>query len=203
MTATEEEIELAAAAALRGELVILPTDTIYGIGTRPDDPAATARLFAAKRRPRDLELPVLIPNLVAGVRVAQFGPAAKKLVERFWPGALTLVLERTPASADWDLGGNPATIGLRMPADDVARALLGRTGPLAVTSANLSGAPTPSSCRELGALFGGLVAATLCAETQLTGNPSTVLDCTTDPPSVLRAGAISEQELEAVTELAE
>jgi tRNA threonylcarbamoyl adenosine modification protein (Sua5/YciO/YrdC/YwlC family) len=203
MTTTEEEIDRAAAAALRGELVILPTDTIYGIGTRPDDPAATARLFAAKRRPRDLELPVLIPNLVAGVRVARFGAPAKKLVERFWPGGLTLVLERTPLSADWDLGGNPASIGLRIPADPVARALLGRTGPLAVTSANLSGSPTPSSCREVEALFGDLVALTLCADGELTGNPSTVLDCTTDPPSLLRPGAISEQELRAMTDLAE
>jgi L-threonylcarbamoyladenylate synthase len=203
MTVSPEEIERAAVAALRGELVVLPTDTIYGIGTRPDDPAATARLFEAKRRPRDLELPVLVLDPATGERLARFSPVARRLADRFWAGALTLVLERTPVSADWDLGGNPATIGLRVPADPIARALLGRTGPLAVTSANLSGSPTPTTCEELQAVFGDLTAAILCGDGGLTGQASTVLDCTIDPPAMLRPGGISEQELRTVADLAE
>jgi tRNA threonylcarbamoyl adenosine modification protein (Sua5/YciO/YrdC/YwlC family) len=170
---------------------------VYGIGTRPDDPAATARLFEAKRRPRDLELPVLVPDLEAAERIARFSDTARRLANRFWPGALTLVLERTASSASWDLGGTPATIGVRMPDDPFAQALLERTGPLAVTSANVSGSPTPTSCREIADLFGDAVAVTLCSERDLSSQASTVLDCTTDPPATLRPGTISDDDIQA------
>src|SRR5262249_30994969 len=148
MTATPEDVERAALAALRGELIVLPTDTVYGIGTRPDDEAATARLFEAKRRSRDLELPILVADAATAERVARFGDVARGLASQHWPGALTLVLERTEASAEWDLGGNPGTVGVRVPDHPTARAVLARTGPLAVTSANISGEPTPSSCAD-------------------------------------------------------
>ncbi len=136
----------AALAALRGELVVLPTDTVYGIGTRPDDHEATARLFDAKGRPRDLELPVLVPTAAAAREIAELDVRAEALASRFWPGPLTLVLRRAGSSRDWDLGGDPATIGVRVPHHPLALAVLARTGPLAVTSANRSGEPTPSSC---------------------------------------------------------
>ena len=111
-----------------------------------------------------------------------------------------LVLERSPASARWDLGGNLATIGLRVPDDPIALALLARTGPLAVTSANLSGSPTPSTCEELEVMFGDIIAVTLCADADLLGRASTVVDCTTDPPGILRAGGIPEWRIPATAQ---
>jgi L-threonylcarbamoyladenylate synthase len=189
-----DEIEAAGRAALRGELIVLPTDTVYGIGTRPDDPAATARLFEAKRRPRDLELPVLVPRVEAAREIAVFDERASRIAGSCWPGALTMVLPRTGTSKDWDLGGTRATIGVRMPRDPTALALLGRTGPLAVTSANLSGRRTPETCPEVEALFAGVVTVYLCLEGPLRGRPSTVLDLTAEP-RVIREGAIPEHEL--------
>jgi tRNA threonylcarbamoyl adenosine modification protein (Sua5/YciO/YrdC/YwlC family) len=194
----EDDVSRAVAAALRGELIGLPTDTVYGIGTRPDDQAATARLFDAKRRPRDLELPVLVPNLDVARRIGRLRDTGLRLAERFWPGALTVVVERTEASASWDLGGNRATVGIRVPDDPTALAVLQETGPLAVTSANISGSPTPSSCHEIAQLFGDLVAVTLCSPGELSGHASTVVDCTTDPPTTLRTGAIGPEDLQAV-----
>jgi len=188
-------LEDAAAAAARGELVVFPTDTVYGIGTRPDDPAATDRLFAAKRRPRDLELPVLIAAAVIADAVGQLDERAHRLASAFWPGALTLVVPRAPAAAGWELGGYPGTVGLRVPRHPLARALLERTGPLATTSANRSGEPTPADLDGVERAFGDLVAVYLGQEGELGGAPSTVLDLTSSPPAVLRAGAIGEREL--------
>jgi tRNA threonylcarbamoyl adenosine modification protein (Sua5/YciO/YrdC/YwlC family) len=196
MTATPGEIERAAAAALRGELIVIPTDTVYGIGTRPDHPRATARLFTAKQRPRDLELPVLVPDIAGAGGIGLLSNDARRLAERFWPGALTLVVPRSPASAGWDLGGNADTVGVRVPNDPTALAVLRRTGPLAVTSANISGRPTPSTCEEISALFGAALAVTLCADHELSGAASTVVDCTSRP-EILRAGAITGADLEA------
>jgi L-threonylcarbamoyladenylate synthase len=186
---TEAEIERAVEAAARGELIVLPTDTVYGIGTRPDDPAATARLFEAKRRPRALELPVLVPTREAAERIAELDDRAHGLALRFWPGPLTIVVRRSGASAGWELGGNPKTIGLRIPDQAVALGVLRRAGPLAVTSANLSGHPTPSTCDEVAALFGPAVSVMLCADAALSGLASTVVDVTTATPVVLRSGA--------------
>ncbi len=199
MTATAEDVERAVAAALRGELIVIPTDTVYGIGTRPDDPAATSRVFAAKRRPRDLELPVLVPDVAAAEGIAGFTDDARRLAERFWPGALTLVVPRSGASSSWDLGGDPGTLGVRVPDDPTALAVLRRTGPLAVTSANISGSPTPTSCGEIETLFGDEVAVTLCADHELSGRASTVVDCGATPPALLRAGTIGIDEIRAAT----
>lgn len=190
---SEHELTAAVAAALRGELVVIPTDTVYGIGTRPDDPAATERLFEAKRRPRDLELPVLVASLAQAETVGDVGGDARALAERFWPGPLTIVVRRRPASRRWDLGGNPETVGLRVPNSPTALAVLGRTGPLAVTSANHSGSPTPSTCREVAEIFGDAVTVTLCGDHELAGVSSTVVDCTKRPLIVLRAGAIPSE----------
>jgi L-threonylcarbamoyladenylate synthase len=181
-------IEEAAAAALAGLLVVLPTDTVYGIGTRPDEPRCTRRIFEAKGRPHDLDLPVLVPSIEAAAKIGDLDDPARGLVARFWPGALTAVVRRTERSRTWDLGGSGRTIGIRMPSHPVALAVLERTGPLAVTSANRSGEPTPVTCAEVEKVFGAAVAVYVCDETPLEGSPSTVVDTTTDPPSVLRAG---------------
>jgi len=188
-------VEEAARAALGGELIVLPTDTVYGIGTRPDDPAATARLFAAKGRPRDLELPVLVPNAAAAREIAAFDERAERLALASWPGPLTIVLPRTKRSQAWELGGDPATIGVRVPRHPLALAVLSRTGPLAVTSANRSGEPTPETCEGVVEVFGDLVAVYLCAEEPLAGPPSTVVDLAHGEPRVLRAGALDPAEI--------
>ncbi len=185
----------AARAALAGELVVLPTDTVYGIGTRPDDRAATTRLFEAKGRPRDLELPVLVPSAAAARRIAAFDSRAEALAAVFWAGPLTIVLHRTDVSAGWELGEDASTIAVRMPHHPLALALIARTGPLAVTSANRSGEPTPAACDDLQAVFGDAVAVYLCQETPLEGAPSTVVDLAHGELAVLREGAVGEADL--------
>lgn len=185
----------AAEAALAGLLVALPTDTVYGIGTRPDEEAATVRLFEAKRRPHDLELPVLVPSIEAALDVAALDERSERIARAAWPGALTLVLPRSEASRPWNLGGNPETVGVRMPAHPLALALLSITGTLAVTSANLSGRPPATTCDELTGLFGDMVAVYLCEESPLQGRPSTVVDLTHRDPVVLRTGTLDEASL--------
>jgi tRNA threonylcarbamoyl adenosine modification protein (Sua5/YciO/YrdC/YwlC family) len=195
VTLRASPVVVAAQAAHGGRLVVLPTDTVYGIGTRPDDPAATARLFEVKGRPRDLELPVLVPSLEAARRIALFNERAEALALRFWAGPLTIVLSRSDASREWDLGGNPATIGVRMPHEPLALAVIALTGPLAVTSANRTGAPTPETCDGLRAAFGDAVEVYLCASEPLVGRPSTVVDLAGAAARVLRVGAVREDEI--------
>jgi len=192
-----DPIEDAAAAALRGELVVLPTDTVYGIGTRPDDAAATARLFAAKGRPRDLELPILVPTPAAARAIAVLDERAEALAARLWPGPVTLVVPRASESRPWELGGEAGTIGVRMPHHPMTLAVLARTGPLAVTSANRSGAPTPPTCDGVLDVFGEAVAVYLCQEAPLEGSASTVVDLAHGEPRILREGAIGEDEVRA------
>lgn len=190
-----DPIEEAATAALSGGLIVIPTDTVHGIGTRPDDPAATAKLFAAKGRPRNLVLPVLVASRADAERVAVLDDRARALAGRFWPGPLSIVVPRTPWSAGWALGDDSATIAVRMPHHPLALAVLARTGPLAVTSANRSGEPTPATGAELQAVFGEAVDVYLCAEDPLEGRPSTVIDLTGPEFRVLRLGAIGEDDL--------
>jgi tRNA threonylcarbamoyl adenosine modification protein (Sua5/YciO/YrdC/YwlC family) len=190
-----DPIEETASAALSGNLIVLPTDTVYGIGTRPDDPAATGRLFLAKHRGRDLQLPVLVATEAAAQEVGRLDERARSLAGRFWPGPLSLVVPRAEGSRGWDLGGDDATIALRVPHHPLALAVLARTGPLAVTSANLSGHPTPSTADELLSVFGGTVAVYLCEERPAPGRPSTVVDLTGRVPRVIRAGAVGARAL--------
>lgn len=185
----------AAEAALGGGLVVLPTDTVYGIGTRPDDPRATARLFEAKGRPRDLDLPVLVASRALAEEIAVVDDRARALAGRFWPGQVSLVLARTERSGGWDLGESRTTIALRVPHHPLALALLALTGPLAVTSANRSGEPTPDTAEGLREVFGDAVEVYLCEEAPLGGRPSTVVDLTGPQLCIVRAGAVAEDEL--------
>jgi len=193
LTAAERSLD-------RGELVVFPTDTVYGLAARPDAAGATQQLFEAKRRPRGLTLPVLVADVVAAQTTAVFDHRAGLLAKRFWPGGVTLVLPRAPAARGWDLGEETETVGVRVPADDVALSLLERTGPLAVTSANRSGEPTPPSCEGVQAELGDAVAVYLCAGRR-SGRPSTLVDLTGPELWVLRRGVIPVVDLEtALTE---
>lgn len=179
----------AAAAALRGALIVFPTDTVYGIATTPRDPAATARLFDAKRRPRDLTLPVLTATVEQARELATFDRRADLLAGSMWPGALTLVLPRAEASRSWQLGDHGATIGLRVPRHPMAFSLLSAAGPLAATSANRSGEPPARTCDELHAAFGAQVSVYLCLDEPLSGAASAVVDLTQGEARLLRGGA--------------
>ena len=190
-----DPVDEAAAAALGGKLIVFPTDTVYGLGTRPDDPAATARVFEAKRRPEHLELPVLVATPAQARSVAAVDDRAERLIAACWPGALTLVLPRSQASAAWQLGGDATTVGVRMPAHPVALAVLARTGPLAVTSANRSGDPPARTRAELRATFGDGVSVYLCTDEPLEGAASTVLDLCREPARILRAGSLPPDRL--------
>jgi L-threonylcarbamoyladenylate synthase len=190
-----DPIEDAVRAALEGGLIVMPTDTVYGIGTRPDDARATGRLFEAKGRPRDLELPVLVANVAAAREIAVFDERAEVLAGRWWPGPLTLVLPRAEPSRAWDLGGDPSTVGVRMPHHPMALAVLARTGPLAVSSANRSGDAMVADCDGLEQVFADAVEVYLCQEVKLVGSASTVVDLAHGEWRVLRPGAITELEI--------
>jgi L-threonylcarbamoyladenylate synthase len=185
----------AAEALARGALVVLPTDTVYGVAARPDLPEATARVFAAKGRPRDLTLPVLVADAGAAGLAGSLDGRALSLAQRFWPGPLTLVVPRTEASTPWDLGEGRDTVGLRVPDHRWTRSLLEETGPLAVTSANLSGEPTPPDCDGVKEALGDSVEVYVCDDPRPAGPPSTVLDLTGPEPRILRQGALDRETL--------
>jgi tRNA threonylcarbamoyl adenosine modification protein (Sua5/YciO/YrdC/YwlC family) len=192
-------IEAAAAAARSGRLIVFPTDTVYGIGTRPDDPRATAAVFEAKRRPQDLTLPVLLASEGEARRVAVFDERAARLAAAYWPGALTMVLPRAELAGGWHLGGDGVSIGVRVPGDDRVLRMLGRTGPLAVTSANRSGEPPAEDRDALVAIFGDRVAVYLVADGGLHGAASTVVDLTGPQATILRNGDLDPAALLALT----
>ena len=193
-----DPVEQAARAALAGRLIVLPTDTVYGIGTRPDDASATARLFRAKGRPHELTLPVLVPTPGAAREIAVFDDRAEALALAFWAGPVTLVLPRAASSRGWDLGGDLETVGVRMPHHPLALAVLARTGPLAVTSANRSAEPTPRTCEEIERVFGEAVDVYLCEAQPLPGAASTVVDLAHGEMRLLREGLITEADVRAM-----
>ncbi len=198
-----ETIAEAAAALEVGGLVVLPTDTVYGIACRPDDAAATARLFEAKGRPRFLNLPVLVASATQAWELGARSDLAGALADRFWPGPLTMVLPRTERSRPWGLGDAGDTIGLRVPDQRLTLRLLERTGPLAATSANLTGSPPLDTPEALEAAFGSAVAVCLILRDGAKppgGAPSTVLDLasTAGLVELVRDGPIDRDEIRDV-----
>jgi tRNA threonylcarbamoyl adenosine modification protein (Sua5/YciO/YrdC/YwlC family) len=184
--------------ALRAGLVVaVPTDTVYGLAVDPALAGSTARLFAAKGRPDAVPLPVLVPDVETADRLARRldGPG-RRLAERYWPGPLTMVLDRSAAAASFELGGDGSTIGLRCPGHPLLLALLQQTGPLAVTSANRHGEPPLTEPASVAATFGDAVAALLDGGT-CAGTPSTVVRVGAEGLQLLRAGAIAFDELAA------
>lgn len=189
-------VQRALAALRSGGLVVLPTDTVYGVGCLPGAPGAIAALFAAKGRPRRKAIPVLGAGRADLDEVAAFDERAEVLAERFWPGPLTLVLPRAPGFR-YDLGGEDrTTVAVRVPAHPLARALLAASGPLAVTSANRSSEPPAATVDEARAALGEAVAVYLDGGASA-GEPSTVARLTPAGVEILRAGALDVTQLSA------
>src|SRR3954454_17401084 len=191
-------LDAAAAAIGRGELVLLPTDTVYGVAADAFTPSAVTGLLAAKNRGRAMPVPVLIGEAsTLGGLVVDAPAVANRLAQEFWPGGLTLVLEHAPSLA-WDLCDAEGTVAVRLPDDDVARDLLRRTGPLAVSSANRSGRPAATTAAEAVEQLGTHAAVVLDGGPRSSSAASTIVDCTAPTPRILRVGAISVERLQEV-----
>ena len=187
-------IEEALAALGAGQAIVLPTDTVYGVGALPDRPGAIASIFAAKGRPEEKALPVLGADMDALEGVGTFDDSAALLAQRFWPGPLTLVLRRAPGFTH-DLGGtDTATIAVRVPAFPATLDLLRASGPLAVTSANRSGEPPAASVDDARTALGHAIGVFIDGG-RVGGAPSTVVSLVEDPV-VLREGALPTAEIE-------
>lgn len=190
-------------AVSRGALVVLPTDTVYGIGADAFSPPAVAALLAAKGRGRQMPPPVLIPDLRTLDGLATDVPqSVRDLVERFWPGGLTVILRAQPSLA-WDLGETAGTVALRMPDHEAALALLRRTGPLAVSSANRTGSPAALTALGARDQLGASVAVYLDAGPVTGGVASTIVDATGADLRIVRAGAIDLARLREVAPILE
>jgi tRNA threonylcarbamoyl adenosine modification protein (Sua5/YciO/YrdC/YwlC family) len=198
----ETGLEFAAGSAERGELIVLPTDTVYGLGTDAFSPEAVDALLNAKGRGRDMPVPVLIgsPRTLDGIATGLSAPA-RALVEACWPGGLTLVCRVQP-SLRWDLGETRGTVAVRMPLHPVAIELLVRTGPMAVSSANRSGSPAATTIDEAIEQLADVVSVYLDGGPSTRGPealPSTIVDVSGEVPRLLRPGAVS---VELVREVA-
>lgn len=188
----------AASAVRRGELVVLPTDTVYGLGADAFSTDAVGDLLRAKGRGRAMPSPVLVgsPNTLHGL-VTDFSEQAWELVDAFWPGALTLVARHQPSLA-WDLGETRGTVAVRMPLHPVAIELLTDVGPMAVSSANLTGHPSPQTCDAAQDMLGDSVSVYLDGGPTPAAVPSSIVDVTGKVPVLLRAGALSAAQLREV-----
>jgi tRNA threonylcarbamoyl adenosine modification protein (Sua5/YciO/YrdC/YwlC family) len=193
-----EAIETAAQSVQTGELVVLPTDTVYGLGADAFDPIAVGALLEAKGRGRNMPVPVLVGSWSTLEGLVTFvDQRTRLLIEAFWPGGLTLVVRHAP-SLDWDLGDANGTVAVRMPLHPVAIELLECTGPMAVSSANKSGHPPAQTAAEARQQLGEDVAVYLEDGPAAGGVASTIVDVTGTVPRVLRTGAIDRDALRAV-----
>ncbi len=193
-------LEAAAKEIGAGGVVVFPTDTVYGIGADAFNPQATARVFEAKRRPRSMPLPVLVARPRQAWALCSGVPrAAQDLVAAFWPGPLTLIL---PEAEDlsWDLGETRGGVAVRMPAHEDLLELISMIGPLAATSANPTGEPTPRTVDEIANALGDAVSFYLDGGPAAGDAPSTIVDLTRRRPKVTREGAIGKREIEKALE---
>jgi L-threonylcarbamoyladenylate synthase len=183
-------------------VVAVPTDTVYGIAARIDRPEGIARLFDLKGRRREVAIAVLVHDAEQAAAMGTLSPRTRRLAAAFWPGPLTIVVDRPPREpgdpAPADLGGDGRTVGVRVPAHPALRALLAATGPLATTSANRSGLPTPAGVEGVASVFGAGVALYLDGGPSAGGPPSTVVRDDAGALHVLREGPIGAEALQAV-----
>ena len=197
-TEREAGIANAALAVQRGQLVVLPTDTVYGIGADAFDREAVSRLLAAKGRGREMPPPVLVSAPTTLDALAVGVPSyARALVTELWPGPLTLVCRQQP-SLQWDLGDTRGTVAVRMPDHEVALELLSRTGPLAVSSANRTGMPAATDADRAQQMLGSQVAVIIDGGPTPGSEPSTIVDVTGPVGRVLRLGAVSLERLNEI-----
>ncbi|MDE1557622.1 MULTISPECIES: L-threonylcarbamoyladenylate synthase [Actinotignum] len=193
--------DAAVAALARGELVVLPTDTVYGLGADAFSRAAVTRLLTAKGRGRDKPSPVLVASMEDAARLTSAIPAgARALAAAYWPGALTLILPANN-SIGWDLGETHGTVALRMPDHPLALELLRRTGPLAVSSANLTEHAPARTAAQARAQLGEKVAVYLDGGTAPGGVPSTIVSFAGERAQILRHGAIADEDIAAIVPL--
>jgi tRNA threonylcarbamoyl adenosine modification protein (Sua5/YciO/YrdC/YwlC family) len=203
-TTTDEEreaaIQAASLAIQRGQLIVIPTDTVYGVAADAFDPEAVAELLAAKGRGREMPPPVLVSAATTVDALATGIPAyARALIEEFWPGPLTLVLQQQ-RSLQWDLGDTRGTVAVRMPDHELAREILERTGPLAVSSANTTGAPAATNADQAEQMLVDLVAVIVDGGPAGADGASTIVDATGEHGRVLRRGALSLERMNEVLE---
>lgn len=196
----ERAIEAATLAIRRGQLVVVPTDTVYGVAADAFDDKAVLRLLKAKGRGREMPPPVLISAATTADALAEKLPDyVRALLEEFWPGPLTIV-GRHQQSLQWDLGDTRGTVAIRMPDHPVTLEILERTGPLAVSSANVTGEPAATTADAAEAMLGESVEVIVDAGPSLRKEASTILDVTGPAPRVLRFGAVSLEDLQKVLE---
>ncbi|MBI4728969.1 MAG: threonylcarbamoyl-AMP synthase [Acidobacteria bacterium] len=194
----EAAIARAAAEIAGGRLVVFPTDTVYAVGADAFNAFATTMIFQAKGRPRSLPLPVLVATPAgAWALTARVPPGATALAERFWPGPLTIVLPEQEGMA-WELGETGGRVAVRIPDHQDALRLIERTGPLAATSANVTGEPTPRTAAEIAGRLGHAISLYLDGGPSPREVPSTIVDLAGERPSLVREGVIGRAELERV-----
>ncbi len=191
-------IRAAVGAAKGGRLIVLPTDTLYGLGCDAFDSESVNNLLAAKGRGRDMPVPVLVGSwsTIDGL-VLSVSSTARELTRAFWPGGLSLVVHQAPSLA-WDLGDTRGTVMLRMPLHPVAIEILREVGPMAVSSANISGRPPATTAAEAREQLGESVAVYLDGGPAEKAMPSTIVDLTDVSPKILREGAISAEQIAGV-----
>jgi L-threonylcarbamoyladenylate synthase len=194
----EAGITAAVTAVRDGGLVVLPTDTVYGIGADAFTPSAVSALLAAKGRGRNMPPPVLVGSVRAAAALTEsLGAFGQDLIDEFWPGPLTLVFRASP-TLSWDLGDTLGTVAVRMPLHPVALDLLRQTGPMAVSSANLHGCPPAMTAADAREQLGEAVSVYLDGGPCANNVPSTMLDLTGTVPRILRAGAVTADQLRKI-----
>lgn len=192
----------AAASLRKGDLAVIPTDTVYGLAADAFSPPAVTGLLTAKGRDRQMPPPVLVGTVRAATALVEdLNEFGKDLIDEFWPGGLTLVM-RANRNLIWDLGDTKGTVAVRMPLHEITLELLKETGPLAVSSANRSGAPPATTAADAEAQLGETVAVYLDGGPCSRDVPSTIVDLTGPVPKLLRAGVISVARLREVVTLA-
>lgn len=182
-----------------GGLVAFPTDTVYGVGALAFDGAAVESIYAAKNRPVEKAIPILLADAADVDKVAAGLPnIARVLASRFWPGPVTLVVPKLPTLPEAVSATD--TVAVRVPNHEVARALLRAAGPMAVTSANLSGQASPMHAEQVLSQLNGRIPLVLDGGGTPGGIPSTLVNCLSDEPEILRAGPVSLEQIRAVLE---